>query len=378
VSFGPDRIAYSVSISFNASNNNNAVEAVTSANGGKSWPVTNRRYILRDDNQNQFFNDKESVTADPTRLKTAYAVWDRLVGPANNAAVEAHNFFAFTGPTWFSMTSDGGNTWSTPKIIVPTGQNQQTIDNQIVVAPDGTIFDFFNLILGTGPNSGPKSVAAHGSNIAFVKSTDGGATFSPPHVVDHINFVQVADPNTGAAIRTHDFGMVPAINPKTGQIDVVWQDGRFTNGNFAQILFTTSLDGGQSFSTATVVSGSPSTTHAFNPGIAFDSAGGAGIYSYDFRNLQAGNTTTLPTDVWSRKAPAGRTSFGTESHIAGSFNMLAAPNAAGFFLGDYNGTVSTGTVFHPLFGVTNCADTTCTATSSTTGPDPSDIVTTTF
>jgi hypothetical protein len=126
------------------------------------------------------------------------------------------------------------------------------------------------------------------------------------------------------------------------------------------------------------VSGSPATTHAFTPGIAFDANGGTGIYYYDFRNLQAGNTTTLPTDVWSRRAPAGSTTFGAESHIDGSFNMLAAPNAAGFFLGDYDGTVSTGTVFHALFGVTNCADTSCTATSSATGPDPADIATTTF
>src|SRR6266550_1704595 len=59
VSFGPDGTAYTVSISFNASNNNNAVAAATSTNGGKTW--RNLRVIQADNAPNfQFFNDKES------------------------------------------------------------------------------------------------------------------------------------------------------------------------------------------------------------------------------------------------------------------------------------------------------------------------------
>src|SRR5205085_5879223 len=57
VSIGPDGTAYTVSISFNASNNNNAVAAATSTNGGKTW--RNLRVIQADNAPNfQFFNDK--------------------------------------------------------------------------------------------------------------------------------------------------------------------------------------------------------------------------------------------------------------------------------------------------------------------------------
>src|SRR5262249_3988310 len=40
--------------------------------------------------------------------------------------------------------------------------------------------------------------------------------------------------------------------------------------------------------------------------------------------------------------PAGGASFGNEQHVAGSFNMLAAPNAGGFFLGDYQALATAG------------------------------------
>jgi hypothetical protein len=375
VSIGVDGTAYAVGLSFNVTDNDNAVAAVVSTDGGASWH--NKRYIMRDDDQFQFFNDKESVTADPVIPGTAYAVWDRLVGPTNNQAVQTHNFFGFTGPAWFSKTTDGGSTWSAPKIIVPTGQRQQTIDNQIVVDPrSGVIYNFFNLILFTGPNAGPNSIAPHGFNLAFVKSTDGGTTWSAPKIVTHMNPVTVRDPNTGAAMRTHDFGGAPVVD-SAGRLYLVWQDGRFTGGQFAQVLLTTSNDGGQAWTSPAVVSGSPATTHAFLPTIATDSNRNVGIYYYDFRNLAPGNTSTLPTDVWFRVSPPGGAAFSAETHIAGSFNMLAAADAAGFFLGDYAGMAATGTTFHLLFGETNCNTNACSATAHPNGsPDPNDVVTT--
>ena len=110
--------------------------------------------IRADNGQNQVFNDKESLTADPTRNGTAYAVWDQLVGPVDNLAVLLHNFSSYRGPTYFAKTTDGGVTWSPSKVIVPMRQNQQSIANVIVVAPNGTLYDFFTLITGTGPNKG--------------------------------------------------------------------------------------------------------------------------------------------------------------------------------------------------------------------------------
>ena len=366
VSVGRDGIAYTVSISFNATNNDNGVFAMRSTNGGASWDHLSGLKV--DNNQNQFFNDKESVTADPTRNGTAYVVWDRLVGPTDNLAVESHNFFAFTGPAWFSETSNGGVSWSMAKIIVPTGQNQQTIGNQVVVAPDGTVFDFFTSISGTGPGAGPMSQIPHGFSIGYVKSTDAGATWTAPKIIEKIDDVIVTDPNTGQQMRTADFDADPGVDPVTGQLYLVWQDGRFTGGKFAQVLEITSTDEGATWSAPSIVSNPAVKVSTFNPTIAVGSDGSVGLYYYDFRNLTAGNTTTLPTDIWFKSAPRGG-SFGAEEHVMGSFNMLAAPNAGGFFLGDYEGMAANGGTFVAVFAATNCNDNSCSATAGATNPD---------
>ena len=363
VSIGLDGIAYSISISFNATNNDNAVAAVRSTNGGVTWDHLN---VIRADNgQNQFFNDKESVTADPTKPLTAYAVWDQLVGPVDNPAVLVHNFSSFTGPTYFSRTTNGGVSWSPSKIIVPMRQRQQSIANVIVVAPNGTLYDFFTLITATGPNSGPNSSAPHGFAIAFIKSTDGGDNWSEPQVVQQMDTLTVTDPNTGQRLRTADFDATPAVDPGNGYLYLVWQDARDTagknhKGGYSRILETMSTDGGDTWSDPVVVSNSPAGISALLPAIAVASDGRVGLTYYDFRSLASDNTTTLPTDIWFKSAPrGGNLATAAETHVTGSFNFLAAPNAGGSFLGDYEGLAANGTSFVGVDDITNCNTASC-------------------
>src|SRR6266704_2871127 len=270
VSIGHDGTAYTVSISFNDTNNNKAVAAATSTNGGQTWK--NVRVIIADNEGTlQFFNDKESVTADPTKNGVAYVVWDRLELPNGNPDADLHTA-AFRGPTMFSKTTDGGKTWSSPSTIVKVPSRQQTIGNQIVVDPKtGTLYDFFDLI------TPPFNVTAF--KAAFIKSTDGGNTWSAP--------IQV---NTNT----------------------------------------------------------PSNRPGFTPMVQVNSAGTVGVSFYDFRNLTT-QTTTLPTDYWFVTSTNHGASFGNEVHIAGPFDMLTAPNAGGFFVGDYEGLTTIGTTFQPFF-----------------------------
>src|SRR5262249_41808422 len=149
------------------------------------------------------------------------------------------------------------------------------------------------------------------------------------------------DPNTGQALRTGEGLPSAAIDPATGQLYVTWTDARFTGGQFNQVVISTSTDGGATWSAPAVVSTS-TTRPSFTPTVAVNSAGTVGVTFYDLRNLAAGNTTTLPTDYWLKTSPAGGASFGNEQHVAGSFNMLAAPNAGGFFLGDYQALATAG------------------------------------
>lgn len=347
VSFGPDGTAYTVSISFNESNNNNGVAAARSKDGGKTW--TNLSVLIADNQASlQFFNDKESVTADPVKPGVAYAVWDRLILPNGNPDANLHTA-AFRGPTYFSKTTDGGLTWSSPRVIVNVPSRQQTIGNQIVVdRQSGALYDFFDLI------SPPFSVTAF--KVAFIKSTDGGNTWTTPHIVNNLRTVFVSDPNTGAAIRTGDIIPEPAIDPSTGQLYVVWQDTRFNGGHYDEVALSTSTNGGATWS-APIRVNTPTGRPAFTPMIFVNSGGTVGLTYYDFRNLAAGNTTTLPTDYWYKESTDHGTSFGNDSHLAGSFDMLTAPNAGGFFVGDYEGMDTAGTIFQPFFVAMNSGNT---------------------
>jgi hypothetical protein len=338
VSIGPDGTAYAVSISFNQSNNNNAVAAAVSTDGGQTWGnlsaiITNNEPTL------QFFNDKESVTANPTRAGVAYAVWDRLELPNGNPYANRHTA-AFRGPTLFSKTVNGGKTWSSPSEIVKVPSRQQTIGNQIVVnSRDGTLYDFFNLITPPFSKSAGK--------VAFIKSTDDGATWTKPKVIATLQTVSVFDPNTGEPIRTGDIIPEPAIDAATGQLYVVWQDSRFNGGQYDEVALSTSADGGQTWSSPIRVN-TPTGRPAFTPSVRVNPAGIVAVTYYDFRTLNA-TDTTLPTDYWRTTSPRGGQNFGNELHIAGSFDMKTAPFAAGFFVGDYEGLDATGTEFVPFF-----------------------------
>src|SRR5262249_59298992 len=133
-------------------------------------------------------NDKESVTGDPVSANKAYAVWDRLVSPAENANPSAFTHtIAFRGPTLFSRTTDKGVTWSTGRIIFDPGEKDQTIGNQIVVptagSASGVRIDWTSLLT----NKGGKCLFTHGGqhyggsqtlSAPLIRSTDGGNTWS--------------------------------------------------------------------------------------------------------------------------------------------------------------------------------------------------------
>jgi hypothetical protein len=352
VSFGPDGTAYAIGLLATnntiSGNNDTGVATVTSSDGGKTWG--NQRLIKSDQGTSpvfeftQFFNDKESITADPIHGGTAYAVWDRLKAPSHSpdAALRAH---AFRGPTWFSKTTDGGKTWTGTRAIFDPGQNSQTIGNLIVVDPrTDVLYDFFEQFQTTGsPDFTPR-----GLSVGFISSSDGGNTWSQPTVVSNQQ-----TPNdfstTGALLRTGAGLPSVAIDTSTGQLYVVWEDARFTGGSVNQVVLSTSTDGGKTWSAPAVVSKTPTSTPAFTTTVAVNSAGTVAVTYYDMRNPD-GITTGLPTDYWLVTSTDHGASFGNEVRITPtSFDMSIAPNAGGLFLGDYEALANIGTTFEPFF-----------------------------
>jgi hypothetical protein len=292
-----------------------------SGDGGVTWepPVT----VIRD--VGIPFNVKESLTADPTDARFAYAVWDRLDGPR--------------GPTLFSRTTDSGRTWEPARVIYDPGASAQTINNQVVVLPDGSLVCTFTAFILAGQ-------FVTSTTLMAIRSTDKGVTWSSPITISSVQARGVTDAGSASVIRDGaTLGSVAA--GRNGQIAIVWQDARFSVGQRDGIALSRSLDGGLTWTAPVQINRVPSV-QAFLPAVNIRNDGTLGVSYFDFRS----NTPDPPilTDYWLLQTTDGVNWH--ESRIAATFDYGTAPNARGLFLGDYMGLVSSGTTFVPVYATT--------------------------
>jgi hypothetical protein len=287
--------------------------------------------------------------------QNAYLVWDRLVSPNANANPTAFlHTPAFRGPSWFSKTSDGGATWSPANIIFDPGQNNQTIDNEIVVPKTGTgagtLFDGFARI----HNKRPKHPITT-YDVAMIHSTDRGSTWSAPTIISSL--VDAPVTIAGHLVRTGDILPQFTSDPSTGHMYVVWQDGRFSPTGQAKIAFSESTNGGQNWSVPIRIDRSPGDTPAFTAQLTVNSDDTIGVTYYDLQHAtpaQPGLTDEYIVHCHAASAdctnPANWGAGGeTRLSTSGSFDMTTAPNAVGYFTGDYEGLAAGGSVFDPFW-----------------------------
>jgi hypothetical protein len=349
VSFGPDGSAHQIALAISADQVISAILVSTSRDGGRSWgPIT----TLQRNDTAALFNDKESITADPTNSRFVYAVWDRLQiqDPANPQS-------PFSGDTLFARSTDGGRTWERTRTILdfPDNSNTQTVGNQIVVLGNGDLVNVMDLIQQGLPL------------VAVQRSEDKGVTWSDPIIVDVLfsSATQgqgVVDPFDGHQVRTGDGLPDAAADPRMGSDDlhIVWQDIRFTLGAPLpifndQIVISSSTDGGRSWSDLRRVSENK-LTQAFTGSVDVNARGRLGVTYYDF-TFDDPSGGTLDTDYWATTARDGDARFSPRRRLTqGSFDMRTAPDARGFFVGDYEGLTNTGNPFLPVFVTANNGD----------------------
>jgi hypothetical protein len=332
VTFSPDGTAFVMALgitgtSFTAGSRS-AMLVSRSTDGGRTWgPVST---LIRDGEQ--FFNDKNSITADPTDPRYVYAVWDRLAASGG-------------GPTILARSTDGGQTWEAARAIHDPGSRSQTIGNVIAVLPNGTVVNLFTQL-----DSGANGQARASLNVLL--SSDKGGSWTGPFKVADALPVGASDPETGTPIRDGSTLGQIAVAPN-GHLWIAWQDARFSGGERDGIALSRSTDGGQTWSPPVQVNSAPSA-QAFTPSVHVTANGTIGVTYYDLRS-NTSDTTTLPADLILARSLNGAT--WAEHRVSPTFDLASAPVSRGFFLGDYQGLASASNVFVPVYVRTNSGNT---------------------
>ncbi len=330
VDFAADGTVYLMGLAFSGSSFSagsvNEMLVSRSTDGGRSWgaPVSLQR------DQAQAFNDKNSLTADPTDPRWVYAVWDRL-DPAGN------------GPTLLARSADAGLSWQPARVIytpVAPGGVSQTIGNRIVVitagAERGVLLNAFTQI---------DTVAGQSSaRVRVQRSTDQGSTWDAPITVADLRSVGTRDPVTARAVR--DGALLPSIaSSANGMLWLAWQDARFSGGLRDAIAVSRSSDGGRSWSTPLAVNRDPAVA-AFTPALRTLDDGRVGLMHFDLRSNTA-DAGSLLADLWLLTSRDGL--VWTETALTRGFDLAWAPTVTGgYFVGDYHGLVSAGNTWLPL------------------------------
>jgi len=197
----------------------NQMVVAHSRDGGASWQQVNVA-------PSQKSPDEDSYTAmTVARDGTAYVTWEYCPQACGNNK----------GYMAISASTDGGNTWSKPKLVVPVSLIYPVPNTQIFVRNTPAIaVDNSN-----GPHSGNLYVVMYNwtgtfMQVVVARSTDGGSTWSKPVPV--------------APGITHDqFLPWISVSP-TGLVGVSWLDRRNDPANIDyQAYAAISTDGGQSF-----------------------------------------------------------------------------------------------------------------------------------
>ncbi|PYI92075.1 MAG: hypothetical protein DME97_11550 [Verrucomicrobia bacterium] len=194
-----------------------------------------------------------------------------------------------TGQVWCLRSSNARNGAVTPSFdqIANVSLGGQVIGGEFI-NPEGLVGQIFLAADRSGASTNNNiymlaSVrpggATTGSDVMFVRSTDGGLTFSSPRRIND-------DPVNHS--KWHWFGTL-SVAPH-GRLDAVWLDTRnAANNTDSQLFYSYSLDGGNSWSPNVAVS------DPFNPFLGYPNQNKIGDYLTIVSDIAGGNVAYSAT-----------------------------------------------------------------------------------
>ncbi len=173
-----------------------------STDGGATWGAPT---VVQDNLAGPAFADKPMVAADPARHRV-YVAWSRAVPSATTDSCEA---IPSANQLLVAASADAGRTFAPPVAIGAPGY-ATAFAAAMAVAGDGTLYVAFE--------ASDRGVTPVRAAIYVVRSTDGGASFSPPVRVGAA--VEPEEPD-GANVFPTSWPAI-AIDPTTGRVWVAW------------------------------------------------------------------------------------------------------------------------------------------------------------
>jgi BNR repeat-like domain len=224
VAFDSKGHVFYAGLGFNRTSAPNTVEVSegTFTGGNLSWGAPT---FINQTTSPSTLNDKEWVAVDSHNgspyQDRIYVTWTRFLFNASNG-----NYVQ--SPIAFVSSSDGGKTFTAPKLI--SGNVLYSQGSRPVVGPDGTLYVFW---------SGSTRLASLNSTY-MAKSSDGGATWSKPVAIAAVNNSHLLK-NT--AFRNNSYPAA-AVAPN-GDLYATWTT-QTADGSVA--VYSKSTDGGSTWS----------------------------------------------------------------------------------------------------------------------------------
>jgi hypothetical protein len=285
---------------FNRDLSATAIGISRSTNGGLNWKTTIANEIANPPVNSLLINDKPWLAADPNNPNIAHITWTlyRQIKPEN--------------PIAYMKTTDGGKTFSKPKLLTGINYNQ---GSQIVVDGSGNA----HVVWYSAPSSG--------DSIAYRKIANDGKLSSLRYLAKARH---VASPVPWAEFYTNSF---PSLAIDGEMLHVVWANW---NGKDADIVYIRSTNGGATWTKPVTIAGG--SNYQFLPSVGAN----RGLVAVGFSDHKEGTgpsyhisavTSADAGATWSQSITLSSKS--SEVNLGNRFNN---PECGATFIGDYNDT----------------------------------------